>query len=203
MSAIRRASARGGGHPPLPVRPVPLTERAQQAVGGILRPGDRAIDATVGNGHDTLFLASQVARDGRVIGFDIQPQALASAQQRLDQAGLQHVARLLLCGHQRMTARIPADWSGRVSAVMFNLGYLPGGDKTQVTRADSTLSALDQSLNLLALGGLISLQVYRGHDGARDETAAVQSWLSRLDRRYGVTQHASPGPILYLIRRLR
>ena len=182
---------------------MPLTKRAQQAVGGILRPGDRAIDATVGNGHDTLFLAGRVAQKGRVIGFDIQPQALASAQRRLDHAGLRHVARLLLCGHQRMTARVPADWSGQVSAVMFNLGYLPGGDKTRVTRADSTLSALDQALDLLTPDGLISLQVYRGHDGARDETAAVQSWLSRLDRRYGVTQHASPGPILYLIRRRR
>jgi methylase of polypeptide subunit release factors len=184
------------------VRPVPLTERAQQAVGGILRPGDRAIDATVGNGHDTLFLASQVARDGRVIGFDIQPQALASAQQRLDQAGLQHVARLLLCGHQRMTARVPADWTGQVSAVMFNLGYLPGSDKTLTTQAGSTLSALDQALDLLRIGGLISLLVYRGHDGANEEAAAVQSWLGRLDQRYDVAGHASPGPTLYLIRRL-
>jgi len=181
---------------------MPLTKRAQQAVGGILRPGDRAIDATVGNGQDTLFLAGRVAPDGRVIGFDIQPEALASAQRRLDQARLQHVARLLLCSHQQMTARIPADWSGQVSAVMFNLGYLPGGDKNQVTRADSTLPALDQALGLLSTGGLISLLVYRGHDGARDEAAAVQSWLSTLDGQYGVTQHASPGPILYLIRRL-
>jgi methylase of polypeptide subunit release factors len=184
------------------VRPVPLTEQAQQAVGGILRPGDRAIDATVGNGHDTLFLAGRVAPAGRVIGFDIQPQALASAQGLLDRARLQDVARLLLCGHEHMAARVPTDWPGNVSALMFNLGYLPGSDKTLTTQAGSTLSALDQALDLLRIGGLISLLVYRGHDGANEEAAAVQSWLGRLDQRYGVAGHASPGPALYLIRRL-
>jgi predicted methyltransferase len=179
-----------------------LTERAQRAVGNSLRPGDRAIDATIGNGHDTLFLAGRVAPHGQVVGFDIQPQALASAQERLDQACLQHVATLLLCSHEHMAAWVPADWSGNVSAVMFNLGYLPGSDKTLTTQAGSTLPALDQALDLLRIGGLISLLVYRGHDGANEEAAAVQSWLGRLDQRYDVAGHASPGPTLYLIRRL-
>lgn len=184
------------------MRPRPLTEQAQQAVGRVLKPGERAVDATVGNGHDTLFLARQVAPGGRVIGFDLQPQALATAQARLAAAGLRHIVELQLCGHQQMSDRVPSGWPGHVGAVMFNLGYLPGGDKRRVTRAEHTLPALDQALRLLRIGGLVSLLVYRGHPGAQQEAEAVTSWLGGLDKRYRVTGHASPGPLLYLIGRL-
>ncbi len=179
-----------------------MTEQAQQAVGQVLRPGERAVDATVGNGHDTLFLARQVVPGGRVIGFDVQPRALATAQTRLAASGLQHIVELQLCGHQQMRDRVPVDWPGRVGAVMFNLGYLPGGDKQWVTRAEHTLPALDQALHLLRVGGLVSLLVYRGHPGAQPEADAVTAWLGGLDARYRVTGHASPGPLLYLIGRL-
>ena len=67
----------------------PLTTLAQQAVAAVLGPGGLAVDATVGNGHDTLFLARRVAPRGRVFGFDIQPAALAGARRRLAAAGLE------------------------------------------------------------------------------------------------------------------
>ncbi len=181
----------------------PLTTLAQQAVAAVLGPGGLAVDATVGNGHDTLFLARRVAPRGRVFGFDIQPAALAGARRRLAAAGLEGAVELALCGHERMAERLPGAWHGRVAAVMFNLGYLPGADKSLVTRPDTTLAALDQAVALLRPGGVLSLMLYRGHAGAPREVAAVEDWLSRLDRGLRLASHDSPGPVLHLIERPR
>ena len=177
----------------------PLTALAQKSVGAVLESGALAIDATVGNGHDTLFLAARVAPRGRVAGFDIQPQALDATRARLGHAGLADRVTLYPCGHQFMSDRIPRDWHAQVSAVMFNLGYLPGGDKRLITRTVTTLAALRQALAVLRPGGLLSLMVYHGHPGADDEARAVADWVSGLEARYLVSRHASPGPLLYLI----
>ena len=180
---------------------VSLTQMAQQAVAAVLQPGSLAVDATVGNGHDTLFLAHSVAPGGRVAGFDIQPRALQDTRSRLAKAGLEPLCLMYLNGHQHMLDLLPTDWYGSVSVVMFNLGYLPGGDKTLTTMPETTLVALDQAVSLLRIGGLISVLVYRGHAGALDEATAVTAWMDGLDRRYRVSCHDSPGPVLYLIRR--
>ena len=180
---------------------VPLTRIAREAVDIALDDSSLAIDATVGNGHDTLFLAGRVSPKGHVVGFDVQPQALEAVRSRLAASGLESVATLHLLGHEHMLEKIPQQWHGRVSAVMFNLGYLPGGNKALTTAPDTTVSALDQALNLLSPGGLISLLVYRGHAGSRTEADAVLAWLDRLDRRHAVRHHESPGPVLHLIQR--
>lgn len=179
----------------------PLTLLAQQAVQRVLRPGDRAVDATLGNGHDTLFMARQVIPGGRVIGFDVQATALEQTRRRLAEANMDGAVDLLLCGHEHMRERVPPDWPGTVAAVMFNLGYLPGGDKSLTTHIASTLTALDQAVALLRDGGLISLLVYRGHRGGADEAAAVADWIAARDSGFAVTGHESPGPLLYLIER--
>lgn len=179
-----------------------LTTLAQEAVAKTLSDGSLAIDATVGNGHDTLFLADSVAPNGHVIGFDVQPRALEGTRARLEAAGLAAVVTLHLCGHEDMAQRIPGDWHGRVSAVMFNLGYLPGGDKGLVTNPATTVSALGQAAPLLRTGGLISLLVYRGHPGADAEADAVLAWLHGLGASHRVSRHDSPGPVLYLVERL-
>jgi predicted methyltransferase len=181
---------------------IPLTEVAQQAVRSVLGPGDLTVDATVGNGHDTLFLAGKVVPGGHVIGFDIQPQAIEQTHARLLAVGLDADVTLQLCGHERMREQLPAGWAGRVSAVMFNLGYLPGSDKCLTTSVATTLSALDQALSLLRVGGLVSLLVYRGHPGAGAEAAALARRLEHLEGRFQLDCKESPGPILYLIRRI-
>ncbi len=178
-----------------------LTAFAQDATAAVLSPGAVAVDATVGNGHDTLFLARRVAPNGQVAGFDIQHHALQATRTRLEQAGLADLVRLHPCGHQFMLERVPADWAGRVSALMFNLGYLPGSDRQVTTTPGTTLSALDQALTLVRHGGLISLLVYRGHPGAQAEVEAVFAWLNRLGQDYLAESHESPGPVLHLIRR--
>ena len=182
-------------------RPGPLTQIAQQAVAAVLAPGARAVDATMGNGHDTLFLARQVAPGGQVAAFDIQGTALANTRGRLEDAGLLPLVELHHCGHEQMRQHLPDDWQGSVDAVMFNLGYLPGGDKTIITRAESTLSALDQAVTLLRSDGLLSVLLYRGHTGADTESDAVTAWMAGLPPGYRLQAIESPGPVLFLARK--
>ena len=179
-----------------------LTSVAHQALCGPVRAGDLAIDATVGNGHDLLFLAKQVGTRGRVLGFDVQTAALQQARARIAGAGLGERVSLRLCGHQNMIAALPVEWPGKVAAVMFNLGYLPGFDRSLVTRAETTVPALGQALSVLRAGGLISLLAYRGHPGGAAEVTAIDAWLARHRGQCRVVRHESPGPILYLVERL-
>ena len=158
-----------------------LCQLAHRHIAQLLQPGDWAIDGTVGNGHDTCFLAKQVGVSGRVIGFDVQNKALESAQKRLLEAGLARQVTLLLKGHEYLAASIPQDWVSQVRVVMFNLGYLPGGDKSLVSRADSTIQALDQALRVLANPGLLSVLCYRGHPGGNEEYLRVVDWVNGLD----------------------
>lgn len=190
---------------PAAPRQARLTSLAQAAVAEVLGAGMAAIDATVGNGHDTLFLARQVGAAGQVYGFDVQPGALAAAAARLAAAGVADRVRLLHAGHESMAEQLPAALRGRVGAIMFNLGYLPGSDKQCITRTASTLDALRQALDWLAPGGLLTVLAYRGHAGGGEEAAAVRHWLQGLDpglyrlRRQAVAGQQDSGPELYLV----
>lgn len=164
----------------VPMARLSLVQQAHQLLAGVLLEGDIAIDATVGNGHDTLFLAGRVGATGKVYGFDIQQQALDSAWQRLEQAGEVAQVSLYHAGHETMGLLLPQTAQGRVNAVMFNLGYLPGGDKRRTTGASTTLAALQSALSLLAPGGLISLLAYTGHPGGREEAELVKAWAGSL-----------------------
>lgn len=184
-----------------------LTAMAQAAVAELLAPGMPAIDATVGNGHDTLFLARQVGATGQVYGFDLQARALAAASARLLAAGVADRVCLIRAGHETMAEHLPATLQGRVQAIMFNLGYLPGSDRQCITRATSTLPALRQALGWLAPGGLLTVLAYRGHAGGAEEADAVAHWLQglepsgyRVDRQYSEETRGT-GPELGLVYR--
>lgn len=161
---------------------VSLVQQAHQAVGRLLEAGDTAIDATVGNGHDTLFLAKLVGETGKVYGFDIQQEALDSAWRRLEEAGEAAQVSLYHAGHETMAILLPESVAGKVRAVMFNLGYLPGGDKQRTTVASTTLAALQVSLTLLAPGGVVSVLAYTGHPGGREEAELLKGWAEVLPR---------------------
>ncbi|QDY86106.1 methyltransferase domain-containing protein [Paenibacillus polymyxa] len=157
---------------------------AHQLVAARVQPGDTAIDATVGTGADTLFLAKAAGKRGRVYGFDIQQEALDYARRRLEEDTSPSLAEvsLLLQGHEQMRESIP-DWlHGKVAAVMFNLGYLPseGADPTVITHTDSTLVALEAALQLLRPRGILTAVLYPGHAGGREEAEAVLQWASAL-----------------------
>lgn len=180
---------------------VSLTLLAHRLLAERMRTDDLAIDATVGNGRDTLFLARQLGPDGQVIGFDVQPSALAIAGDLLRAEHFNANTRLIRAGHENMRQYIPLEWHGQVSVVMFNLGYLPGGDRTIRTQADTTLRALDQAQTLLRSGGVLSVLVYRGHAGSGEEDTAVNQWLEALPDAFVRDTHESPGPVLHLIER--
>jgi len=151
-----------------------LISTAHELVSDVVRPGDQVVDATVGNGHDTLFLAKAVGQGGRVIGFDIQQQAINSARVRLSEGNIEEKNVDL---HVRSHAEMDAVVKAEVSCVMFNLGYLPGADKSLITRAESSLSALEKAASLLKNGGLLTVMCYPGHAGGDTEAELVKGWL--------------------------
>ena len=159
------------------MKPVSLLERAHQCMKSSLVSGDVAIDATVGNGHDTLFLAACVAETGRVYGFDVQTRAIEATRQRLMDHQMLDRVRLIHASHAKMADYVDAG----VKGIMFNLGYLPGADKTLVTLLETTLQAVDASCRLLKEGGVMTVLAYPGHVGGDVETAALRDWCQRLD----------------------
>ncbi len=178
----------------------PLTRVAHEILEQHLQPGDLAIDATAGNGHDTLFLARAVAPGGSVYAFDIQTQALQQTRARLEGEGVADRATLFHAGHEAMMERVPESAHGRIAAVVFNLGYLPGSDKQTTTLTETTLEALQHSTALLAPGGLLSVLAYRHHPGGREESEAVGEFLGRLPG-FRLEVRESPGPVLFVARK--
>ena len=179
-----------------------VTELAHEAVRAVVVPGDTVVDATVGNGHDTLFLAHCVQPGGKVYGFDVQEEALSAARGRLAAAEVGEAwLHLVHEGHEEM-ARIV---EGPVAAVMFNLGYLPGGDHAVTTRPQTTRRALEQGMDLLRPGGVITVVCYRGHPGGVEESGVVRVWASALE---GCAvevigrEETVNGPFLVVVRRV-
>lgn len=142
-----------------------------------VRPGDRAMDATCGNGRDTLLLAQLVGEGGRVWAFDVQPEALAATRGLLAREGMLDRVELHQTGHERLAEFIHEP----LNAAVFNLGYLPGGDKGCVTRPENTLVALAAALDLLLPAGFLLAVVYTGHAGGAEEGKAVERWAAGLD----------------------
>ncbi|MBR6523602.1 MAG: methyltransferase domain-containing protein [Clostridia bacterium] len=138
--------------------------------------GDTVIDATMGNGHDTLFLSRLVGENGKVYAFDIQKQAVESTAALLEKEGVTN-AELILSGHQNMEQYV----DGEVSAVMFNLGYLPGGDHSVGTLADTTIAALESAMRLIKKNGVITIGVYYGGDSGFDEKNSVMEYIAGID----------------------
>lgn len=180
--------------------PVPLSHLFLHS---FLRDGDRAVDATCGNGHDTLLLARLVGPSGHVWGFDIQQQAIAETDRKLAEAELSSRVTLLPVGHEELDQHVTAP----LQVVLFNLGYLPGGDRSIITRPETTVAALEQSLGLLTTGGVLLMTIYPGHGGGADEQSAVENWAAALNPRtahcwrMGQTNVTPTAPYLLLIQK--
>lgn len=184
---------------------VRLTELAQQYVSEVVRSGDIVIDATAGNGYDTLFLAQRVGPTGQVIACDIQQAAIDATRERLTDAGICHV-ELHLGDHSLFLESLANQICEKASAVMFNLGYLPGGDKSLTTTPVSTVNAVSSAVKLLRFGGILTVLAYVGHPGGAQEAAAIENLLNEhLERgRLGVrswpeTPMTSAAPRLYVL----
>ena len=159
---------------------------AQELVQTVVSAGDVVVDATCGNGHDTVFLAALVGTAGQVYAFDIQPQALAATKKKLLDSQLQAQVKLWEADHADI-----AFWpQAPLAAVMFNLGYLPGGDHALVTRAETTVRALQIAVARLKEDGVITLLVYRGHPGGEQEYQALLNYCQFLPQQnYAVLEY--------------
>ena len=163
-------------------RRISLVNEAHQRISAKLHAGGMAVDATIGNGHDTRFLLQCVAPTGHVYGFDIQVSALQSAKAKIVEPALLKCLTLFHASHASMVELIPERCRGRIDAIMFNLGYLPGSDKTVKTQTNSTLAALNGAGELLAKGGIMTVVAYPGHPEGIQETADVTAWCAALDK---------------------
>lgn len=176
---------------------------AADVLNQIVREGDTVIDATLGNGHDTVMLATLVGPSGRVIGFDIQADAVARTAARLRDAGLLDRCELYAEGHQHIADHVQTP----VRAAVFNLGWLPGGDKSVTTLWETTHTAISAALSLLVKGGVCTVCAYPGHAEGDRERFALMDWLATLrPQEFNVLQHrflnAGPGaPECFVIQR--
>lgn len=140
-----------------------------------LQEGDRVVDATAGNGFDTIFLAHTVGEKGKVWAFDLQKEALHKAEANLVIEALSSRVNLVRKNHAQFTEDIPLEEKGQIGAFLFNLGYLPGGDKEVTTVESTTLSAFKESLQWVRAGGVVVLVMYPGHpEGFREREALLQ-----------------------------
>ena len=180
-----------------------FTVEAQKFAKRYLTPGSIAIDATCGNGFDTLFLAEQVGMTGVVYGVDIQERAIETVRAKLLEVGRLSQCRLVVGNHAHLNAMVDPAHAMAVSVVMFNLGYLPFGDKTIVTMPETTVNGLEQAFELVRPGGLISVLAYPGHAGGPEEAECVVGWIKERGQALKVEKFQDPNnaksPILWLL----
>jgi hypothetical protein len=158
-----------------------LTNLAKSFIASSPLVSPLAIDATCGNGHDTVFLAQLVGSIGHVYAFDTQTIAIHNSQQYLNTENLSDRASLHKLNHKDMLSVLPKFCIGNIGASMFNLGYLPGSEHLRTTQPISTISALEICCDLLCTGGKMSILCYPGHTTGTEETAEVLTWFKALN----------------------
>jgi len=183
-----------------------IVDMAQAILAERVGSAARLVDATAGNGKDTLFLAQNSPPHATVWSLDIQPEALCKSRRLAEENGVANKVRFILDSHANLASYL--DWA---DVVMFNLGYCPGGDRTVFTKPDSTVAAIKAAAELLTPQGLLSIVAYPGTEAGFCEHAAVQDLVSHLPRpdffvwcwqavnAVNTTNPAVSSPILYIV----
>ena len=154
-------------------------EQSHFFIGQAVGEGDTVIDATAGNGRDTVFLAGLVGDNGKVYSFDIQSGAIERTRTGIISAGLDKRVVLINDGHENLKSYV----NFNIKAAMFNLGYLPGGDHGIGTEGETTISAVRDMLNLLVPGGIITIVIYYGGDSGFDEKDKVLRFIETINHK--------------------
>ncbi|MDY0408746.1 class I SAM-dependent methyltransferase [Virgibacillus soli] len=158
-----------------------ILQFSHQLLADAVQVGETVIDATCGNGNDTIFLSNLVGDSGTVLAFDIQKQAIDSTKRRLIDEARQNV-KLIHDGHERVTTYLLKEQKHGIAGAIFNLGYLPRSDKTIITKSESTLQAIQQILDYLKTNGVVVIVIYYGHEGGLEEKENVITFVKQLDQ---------------------
>lgn len=151
----------------------------KQFIQSHIRPGGTVVDFTMGNGHDTLWLSTQVGEEGRVYAFDVQEAALQSSEKLLSSSGCPKNYTLILDSHANVEKYVKE----KICAGMFNLGYLPGSDKKVTTLRASTMAAVEAAIRLLEDDGGLLIAVYPGHEEGTLEGQMLTEYFATLNRK--------------------
>lgn len=143
-----------------------------------VKPGDFCIDATAGRGFDTVLLCELAGPEGKVLAFDIQEDAVACTREKLATGGYDKMGTVYLESHSRMDLYAAEE---SVDCIVFNFGYLPGGDKQLFTHADTSCEAILKGLKLLKTGGAMCLSLYYGGPNGYGERDAILDLVRSLD----------------------
>ncbi|MDQ2085777.1 class I SAM-dependent methyltransferase [Herbivorax sp. ANBcel31] len=179
--------------------------QSHQYIKTFVKEGDTVVDATCGNGNDTIFLAQLVGKAGKVFAFDIQDRALTKTNKKLHDLKIENRVSLIKDGHENMDFHVDKN----IKAVMFNLGYLPGGNHNISTKADTTICALKKAMDLLVTGGIITLVIYYGKDSGFDEKEKILTFLECINQKKFIVMktdfinQSNCPPILVCIEKLR
>ncbi len=159
---------------------------SHQLLEEVINQGDSVIDATCGNGNDTLMLSKLVGDTGKVYAFDIQEKAIEQTKALLLAQRVENV-ELIHDGHEHVASYVDEQV---ISGAIFNLGYLPKGDHSIITTPDTTIQAISGMLSLLKKRGRIVIVIYHGHKGGTSEKNHILSFCEELDQKeYQVLQY--------------
>lgn len=143
-----------------------------------VKPGSFCIDATAGRGRDTLFLCNLIGKQGSMLAFDIQKPALESTENLLREQGVLDRVKLIWDSHSNMEKYAEKE---TVDCIVFNLGWLPGGDHTIFTKAETSIPAITQGLSLLKPGGIMSVCIYYGGMSGYQEKEELLRFFHSID----------------------
>lgn len=156
-----------------------ITEYCHRFLEQYIIEGDVCIDATAGKGNDTEFLRGIVGKNGKVYAFDIQEEAVNATKERMIKKGYSSNVEVICDSHENMQLYVKEE----VSAIVFNLGYLPGGDHSISTNSKTSIKAIKAGMELLKKDGIMSVCIYSGQDSGYEERDEVLSFLKELDSR--------------------
>lgn len=169
-----------------------------------VEPGHRVLDCTVGNGHDTLALSRAVGPSGKVYGFDIQKIAINNTRELLRKSNSYDNVELILDSHENLDLHI----AHKLNFIIYNLGYLPKGDKSIKTNSTSSALSIKKALDLLDINGLLAVTVYLGHAGGMEEKDAIEGIFRTLDQKqfnvlkYEFINQINYPPVFYCVEKI-
>ncbi len=148
-------------------------------LGEKLKEASVAVDATVGNGNDTEELSKKVGKNGFVYGFDIQQIAIDKTEKRLKEKAYGKNYRLICDGHEKIDEYIDEN----IDFAVFNLGYLPKADHSVITKANTSIRAIEKISERLNEAGTIVISAYLGHEGGMEEYQSILKYCEGIDQK--------------------